>query len=169
MIGKVVCMKPISRRKSAFTLVEIMVVVAIIAILAGLVLGTAGYATRKADHSKAVADMEKIKNGLEEYRLQYGGYPENLNEDNPKALSAALWEKPQDDGIKPFLIMKGWNDDAIQYDVLDPWGNPYHYYYNPKGDPRYAEHNNSKFGYDLWSDGPDKVEEADDINNWSGD
>ena len=162
-------MKPEACGKSAFTLVEIMVVVAIIAILVGMVLGTAGYATRKSDHSKAVADMERIKNGLEDYRVQYGNYPMNTDENNATALSSNLWKKPQDDSIKPMLVMKGWNDSAIEYDVLDPWGNPYHYYYDPDGDPYYAPHNNSKFTYDLWSDGPDKIETADDINNWSGD
>ena len=169
MIGKVVCMKPSARKKSAFTLVEIMVVVAIIAILVGMVLGTAGYATRKSDHSKAVADMEKIKNGLEEYRLQYGRYPDNTDTNDATALSTALWKTPQADQIKPFLIMKGWNNPAIAYDVRDPWGNPYRYYYDVDGNPYYAKQNNSKFGYDLWSDGPDMVDMADDIDNWSGD
>ena len=168
MIGKVVCMKPISRRKSAFTLVEIMVVVAIIAILVGMVLGTAGYATKKADNSKAVADMEKIKNGLEEYRLQYGLYPTNNNANATNALSLALWKKPQSDKLKPFLVMKGWNNANLAYEVMDPWGHPYHYYHDADGIPNFAPHNNSKFGYDLWSDGP-TTDAADDINNWSGD
>ena len=165
MIGKVVCMKPSARKKSAFTLVEIMVVVAIIAILVGMVLGTAGYATRKSDHSKAVADMEKIKNGLEEYRLQYGRYPDNTDLDKSNALSIHLWKNPQkNDNLKPFLVMKGWNNPDWEYGVMDPWGNPYHYLDGPN-----ANNNKSKFGYDLWSDGPDKLDEADNINNWSGD
>ena len=28
-------------------------------------------------------------------------------------------------------------------------------------------HNNSKFGYDLWSEGPDKLDPSDNIDNWS--
>jgi type II secretory pathway pseudopilin PulG len=55
-----------------------MTVIAIIGVLAGLVLGIAGYATKKADRSRAQADMETIKNALEEYRVACGRYPSTL-------------------------------------------------------------------------------------------
>ena len=88
---------------SGFTLIELMTVVAIIAVLAGLILGIAGYAVRKADISRAMADMEKIKNALEEYRLAYGSYPTNTVADNSCNWVSALWQKQQ------FLVLKGWN------------------------------------------------------------
>ena len=50
---------------------------------------------------------------------------------------------------------------------LDPWGNDYRYLHD-RQEP-YATNNNSKFGYDLWSLGPNAVSNADDIANWKGD
>ena len=42
---------------------------------------------------------------------------------------------------------------------VDPWGQPYVYRVPPT---------RSHQGYDLFSTGPDKIESADDIGNWSG-
>jgi type II secretion system protein G len=127
--------------KSAFTLVELMTVIAIIAILAGLILGVSGYATGKADRSRAIAEMEKIKGGLEEYRLQYGEYPTN----GPGAMTGAS-----------FISLRNQLTNTMQNTVtdlnfVDPWGNGY-YYSRP-----------SKFVYTLSSWGPDLTDTNDNI------
>ena len=44
-------------RHSAFTLIELMVVIAIIAILAGLILSAAGYVQKKGARSRAEAEI----------------------------------------------------------------------------------------------------------------
>ena len=62
-------------RTTGFTLIEMLAVMAIIGILAGLILGVSSYASRKASESKAIAEMEKIKNGCEEYKIKFGTYP----------------------------------------------------------------------------------------------
>ena len=146
--------------RSAFTLVELMTAIAIIAILVGLIFGIAGYAMRKANQSRAVADMEKIKNALEEYRAVYGLYPANTVANDSTTWISNLWRHSP-----PFLVLKGWNNPSSNYPALDPWGNDYRYYHDVDGNPNYATHNNSKFGYDLWSEGPDTNAE-DNINNW---
>lgn len=153
-------------------MVELLVVVAIIAILAGLVLGIAGYATQKSDRARAVADIEKLKNALEEYRLAYGNYPTNQVSTDSSALVRQLWWKPQQEGRKPFLVWKGINEPTDRTNrIRDPWGNEYRYYRDNDGNPHYAPNNNSKFGYDLWSLGPraDAAAGDDDITNWRGD
>lgn len=140
-----------------FTLVELLTVIAIIAILAGLVLGVAGYANRKASVARAEADIEKIRNALEEYRAQYGGYPVNPvgQEANSAVLTSNLWYKPQQDGLAPFLVMKGWNDpDVYTNRIIDPWGRDYRYLQDP---------GSGRFTYKLWSEGPDASDAADDI------
>ena len=150
---------------SGFTLIELMTVIAIIAILAGLILGIAGYAVKKADVSRAMADMEKIKNALEEYRVAYGSYPTNTVANNSSNWVSALWQEQQ------FLVLKGWNDTTKVYQAVDPWGNDYRYFHVSVTNvnfPVYATNNNSRFGYDLWSEGPDKLDPSDNIDNWSG-
>ena len=156
----------VSRR--GFTLVELMTVIAIIGILIALVLGVAGYASRKAAASRAEAEIEKIKQALEEYRAQYGRYPTNAQPYRSANLTANLWVKPQREGLKPFLVMKGWSVASSNYAILDPWGNEYQYLHDPDGFPVYATNNNSKFGYDIWSFGPNNLDGADDVKSWGG-
>lgn len=160
------------KRNAGFTLIEVLTVIAIIGIMMGLVLGISGYATRKADYSRATAELEQIKNALEEYRIEYGRYPNNTDADDSRNLTDALWGKPHDDGIPPFLALDEWDDENERYRLLDPWGNDYRYYHDSDGTPFYAEHNNSRLGYDLWSLGVDIREDDgsnDDIANWRGD
>ncbi|HBA84945.1 MAG TPA: hypothetical protein DCZ95_12695 [Verrucomicrobia bacterium] len=146
----------------AFTLIEVLVVVAIIAVLASMILGVAGLATKKADEGKALSDMEKIKNALEDYRVEYGRYPINFLPANTTNWVAQLWCQPQALGKKPFLVLKGWTDPNINYGAIDPWGATYRYLHRSASP--YADHNDSKFGYDLWSLGPDG---QTNLNNWT--
>lgn len=63
------------KRKSGFTLIEMMIVLVIIGILAGLTL-TAFVGTRKtARDGKRKADLEMIASALEMYRTDKGHYP----------------------------------------------------------------------------------------------
>ena len=150
----------------AFTLVELLTVVAIIALLIGLVVGISSFASRKSAVSRAQADMEKIKIALEDFRAVYGRYPTNTVATQSPNLTGQLWVKPQKEGRRPFLAFPGWNDTNMAYQVVDPWGRDYRYIHRPSAP--YADNNNFKFGYDLWSLGPDAMEAADNINNWSG-
>ena len=59
----------------AFTLVELLAVVAIIAILAGLVLGGSVYAKRKAMVSTTKAQLVTLENAIEAYKNDFGMYP----------------------------------------------------------------------------------------------
>lgn len=60
---------------AAFTLVELLVVMAIIAILAGIVIGVHRYAAQRARDAKVDMEELEIRSALEEYRTVYGEYP----------------------------------------------------------------------------------------------
>jgi general secretion pathway protein G len=90
-------------RKRGFTLIELMMVILIIAILAGLILAISGIVGKKNDRAKAISDMEKIKNALEEYRVSHNSYPADL---------------------QPLSTI----DTTLTY--TDPWGYSYHYSLN---------------------------------------
>jgi type II secretory pathway pseudopilin PulG len=60
---------------NAFTLIELIVVVGIIIILAGLVLSTAGYARKKSARARAETEIAAISAACENYKADYGIYP----------------------------------------------------------------------------------------------
>ena len=107
-------------RKLGFTLVELLVVLAILALLAGIVgpkvLGQLGGAKAKTA-AVQIADLEKT---LELFKLDVGRYPtadEGLNALVAKPPNAAAWTGPYLKGGVP----------------LDPWSHPYVYKPGPGG------------------------------------
>jgi general secretion pathway protein G len=131
-----------TQRRHAFTLVEMLLVVAIIGILAALVIPKISGA---GEHSRIVAagaDIHGgIKTALDRYEIDNGSYPRSLNDLVQAPSEAKHWAGPYLDSVP-----------------VDPWGNPYVYYYPGK-------HNQAS--YDLLSVGPDDKEGTDDdIGNW---
>ena len=95
-------------RPSGFTLIELIVVIALVAVLAAVVapnlLGKATEANRKS----AGIQLEKIANSVELYRLETGRYPEELSD---------LVRRPS--GVER------WNGPYVRKlsQLQDPWGN----------------------------------------------
>ncbi len=62
-------------RSPAFTLIELIVVIAIIIILAGLILSTVGYVQKKGARSRAETEIAAMSAACESYRADNGVYP----------------------------------------------------------------------------------------------
>lgn len=92
-------------KKAGFTLVELMTVIAIIALLSALVLGLAGNAQKSAARKRAAAEVEQMAGFITDYKMEYGQVPGST-----KALSNALVE------AKHSLS-----------NMTDPWGMAYVY------------------------------------------
>src|SRR5437660_10515842 len=69
----------ISSTSGAFTLIELLLVIAIIIILAGLILSTAGYVQKKGARARAEAEIAAISAALESYKADNGIYPTDSN------------------------------------------------------------------------------------------
>jgi general secretion pathway protein G len=67
------------RARGAFTILELLVVITIIIVLAGLILATVGYVQKKGARSRAEAEIAAISAALESYRADNGIYPSTLN------------------------------------------------------------------------------------------
>src|SRR5947207_6695207 len=66
-------------RYNAFTLIELVLVVGIIIVLAGLVLSTVGYARKKGARSRAETEIAAISAACEDYKADNGVYPSNTD------------------------------------------------------------------------------------------
>ncbi len=108
--------------REAFTLIEMMTVMAIILVLAGMVIGISRYATAKSDIAHTQATIEKVKNALEEYRLDRGSYPRQVTvptayktymNDIGKSLSAA-----EAGTLRNSLFMDQCQDDRFLADSI---------------------------------------------------
>src|SRR5215470_9102101 len=65
------------RRYNAFTLIELILVVGIISVLAGLVLTTVGYARKKGARARAETEIAAMSAACESYKADNGVYPGN--------------------------------------------------------------------------------------------
>ena len=66
---------PSRRHPAAFTLIELMAVITIIIILAGLVVGGMGFVTERQAKEKAKTQVALLSKAIEEYKLDMGKYP----------------------------------------------------------------------------------------------
>src|SRR4051794_30359767 len=64
-----------SRKKPGFTLVEMLVVIVVIALLAGLLIPMVMKARTSARGARMSMDLQAIETGLEAYKADFGDYP----------------------------------------------------------------------------------------------
>jgi general secretion pathway protein G len=104
----------VANRSHGFTLLELLVVVAIIGLLAGYVAPRYFGQVGKSEVSAAKAQLDALEKSLDQYRLDTGHYPSNelgLN---------ALVQKPPNE--------PKWSGPYLRKAVpSDPWGKPYIY------------------------------------------
>jgi general secretion pathway protein G len=99
--------------RAAFTLIEILVVVVVIAILATLVAPNVFQHVGTARETTARSQVEMLGAALDAYRLHTGRYP------TTQEGLAALWERPVNAPLT-------WRGPYLRRTVpLDPWGNAY--------------------------------------------
>src|ERR1700692_3530648 len=67
------------RAGGAFTILELLVVMTIIIVLAGLILATSGYVQKKGARSRAEAEIAAMSAALESYKADNGIYPQNFD------------------------------------------------------------------------------------------
>jgi general secretion pathway protein G len=134
-------------RGHAFTLIEMLLVVAIIGTLAALIVPKIAGKGEEAKKKAAAADIKSIGLALDMFEVDNGHYPSGRS------------------GLQDLLVQprdaQGWKGPYLKDMTtvpVDPWGHPYIYEYPGK---------HTVNSYDLTSMGPDgQMGNEDDIANW---
>ena len=125
---------------AAFTFIELMLVVIIIAVLAAMSMPRLAGRSEQARISATKADINaNIALALDLFEVDTGYYPERL----------------EDLLVNPGLD-DGWNGPYLKKIPKDAWGNPY----------RYKRLEGENPDYQLCSNGPDSLVSTDDICNY---
>ncbi len=165
---------------AAFTLIELMAVITIIVILAGLVVGALGFVNERKAKEKAKVQLALIAKALEEYKLDNGTYPPT--EDKPAAYTTSTgtstssilfdylyWDSDRDNSggtgdtdqklyipeLDPVTSSKqGWTTGTASKNtsIIDPWGNQY-CYRTATNSTGVANGGTNNPDFDLWSMG----------------
>ncbi len=149
-------------KRHFFTLVEVLVTIAIIVILAGILIGGIGFATRRADEAKTIAQMETIAAAIEAFRADRGYLPQTNGADVTVKLTRD-GDRLYLDQAKTLPLFNRKTGTAYlkatSGDFTDAWGNPLQFRCPGTHNPA---------AYDLWSQGPDGTDGTDDdITNWN--
>jgi general secretion pathway protein G len=130
-----------------FTLMEMILVLAIISVLVGLGVFAMKGVLEGAEDGKASADIKTMETNLIRFKTMTGRYPSQA--EGFEAFVKRPTGSPPVRMWRPLMEEKG---------LYDPWNEKYQYRYPGK-------HNST--GYDIFSMGTDKKEGTeDDIGNW---
>jgi general secretion pathway protein G len=123
--------RPYARRRSAgFTLIEVLLVLAILVILAALVVPNLSKIFSGSQAKAAKAQISQLESMVEAYHLDCGTYPASLD---------FLLQQPGD--------APKWNGPYVkkQQSLMDPWNRPY----------QYAAPGTHGQNFDIWTETPE--------------
>ena len=126
--------------RCAFTLIELLLVLVILAVLASVVVPLYLHRVDEAKHKVTLTDIQLIKTALATFQLDNGRFPTT-----EEGLAALVWA-PND-------LVDTWRGPYIEQVTPDKWGHPYRYAFPGNDDPT---------TYSLFSCGKDGQEGTED-------
>ena len=182
--------------RAAFSLIELMTVIAIIVILAGLIVGGLSYAAERQAKEKCRVQLALLSKGIEAYKLDMGNYPDSKlsgtgsqslyvqlfyqgydykqNPNRSDTLNAPMAKTIYLPELDPTSSKQGWVTAVTTVTppptttILDPWGKEYGYRTNTDTDAQNPDFDLWSMGKDGYTDGlnPRFPQLKDDIKNF---
>jgi prepilin-type N-terminal cleavage/methylation domain-containing protein len=123
------------RSLSAFTLIELLMVIAVVALLAAAGMAMGQSMIERAKYAQAHGDLAALSAALEAYRQTFGDYPRTAA--NAEFLQSLIGKRgPTGASVSSHAFI-----DTVRLSIsadpfstaaaecLDPWDQPYHYAY----------------------------------------
>lgn len=170
-------------RTDGFTLIEILVVIAILAVLMGMMIPAAGTIVKRAKVSTARTDAAVVQSALVKYRMEYGCWPSFAKGGSEHKTDSEFLETmmpdegkvPPAENLKRVRFLEGGKGAVVDNQYVDPWGNPFRYLVNETPKDTMSLKNLS--GYSgpkeirakaiVWSLGPDGTNTwSDNVCSW---
>ncbi len=134
-------------KRAGFTLIELMIVVIILASLAGMILPRILDRADDAKQHIARGEIASIVTALKFYKLDMGGFPTN-----EQGLEALMTEPSA--GDRSGQGAGQWKGPYLEKTPDDPWGRPYQY-----------RRDSGPVGFEVWSDGADPSQSGGKVSN----
>ncbi|MFQ5732326.1 MAG: type II secretion system protein GspG [Planctomycetaceae bacterium] len=137
-------------RRKGFTLMEVLLVLAILGVIAAMVVPQLLGQLKGAKIRTAKLDIKNIESMLKIYATAH-------DDEFTETLDEMVTPKPLADGTQP----KPYLEKSI-----DPWGNKYNYVAPGDNNPHFTDGIHAA----IWSNGPNGTNEqgsGDDVNNWT--
>jgi prepilin-type N-terminal cleavage/methylation domain-containing protein len=181
-------------RHGGFTLLEVLVVVAIISLLAGLIVPAVLKGPTKAHIVETQTLIEKIKIALEGYESAYGDYPptslrdegyfSNSTNDGIESLLVHLASKARNepmevgekyldntdkDEVPKSYPLNWYFGDSKAREIVDSWGNPLIYFHRNdyEAPKKYMRTYKLKGGKKITGVKPGKSKKTATYHGWS--
>lgn len=189
-----------------FTVIELLVVLLIIATLASILVPVVTNKTTEARYAKALADIKTLEKAIYAYEADLGEFPPSgtpaggtipspgppiqgsgylmiaLERGFGISTSTPITARPAWRG--PYIEFDRFGINTTQYDILDPWGQPY-IYVNRNDYASWGTSSNDLsetyynfYTFQIWSKGKNGYSpdwsthqggtDKDDVNNWFG-